>query len=515
MPRLGPRLLRTARERDRFIILPASDTGVRAEEVVRLVKDGWLVLAMLVTLPLRSAPLAGPDAPMTSGGLPGAPASLRLAPEGARRCEVPARADTRDHQGSPRGAGMTAPAGQSTALPRWLALRVGAIVIAGIVLLGAVTLLQAADPRIGAPWSSADGGYAPLLGVLFWGALTLFASGVSAELPEGTRLVWVLAPMVSVMSLGGPLVAGWVAALATTEPRELRGGVPWYGVLNNHAAFVISALLGAATIGLGRSLLGGMGPGVPLDDLLATLAGGLVFECSNLALTMATVRTGRWRTVLAALLSRSYVSAEGAQVAVGWLMAQAYIDTGWWTPLVFLLPALLAWQAFDRDRLRWVAGHDVLTDLANRREFGARLADTVAEARKGSRPSVLLIVDLDGFKSINDRLGHAAGDAVLRVIAERLRGATRPEDHVARLGGDEFAVILSGVPRNAANPLVERLRASLSAPITVDGATVAVGASIGIAGVDDRPPDPADLVRQADLAMLKAKGQRTQDPGPG
>lgn len=404
--------------------------------------------------------------------------------------------------------------GQSTALPRWLAFRVGAIVIAGAVALASVTLLVPADPRIGAAWSSVIGGHATLLGVLFWGALTLVASGVSAELPEGTRLVWLLAPMVTTMSLGGPLVAGWVAALATTEPRELRGGVPWYGVLNNHAAFVISAILGAATISLGRSILAGLGPGGPLGDLLATLAGGLVFECSNLALTLATVRTGRWRLVLAALLSRSYLAAEGAQVAVGWLMAQTYTHTAWWTPLVFLLPALLAWQAFDRDRLRWVAGHDVLTDLANRREFGARLADTVAEARKGLRPSVLLIVDLDGFKSVNDRLGHAAGDAVLRAVAERLRAATRPEDHVARIGGDEFAVILSGVPRNAASPLVGRLRAALTAPIPFDGTTVSVGASIGIAGVDDQPPDPADLLRQADLAMLEAKGRRHEGPGP-
>jgi diguanylate cyclase (GGDEF)-like protein len=275
---------------------------------------------------------------------------------------------------------------------------------------------------------------------------------------------------------------------------------------------------------VGRSLGPALGPGRPLVDLLATLAGGVVFESSNFVLTLATVQTGRWRLVLAAVLSRSYVAAEGAQIAVGWLMAQTYIDTAWWTPLVFLLPALLAWQAFDRDRLRWAAGHDTLTDLANRREFGARLADTVADARKGSRPSVLLTVDLDGFKAINDRLGHAAGDAVLRTVAERLRAATRPEDQVARLGGDEFAVILSGIPRNAALPVVDRLRAALTAPISFDGTTVSVGASIGIAGIDEQPPDPADLLRQADLAMLAAKGHGDRgrdrrpalehDPGP-
>jgi len=409
-------------------------------------------------------------------------------------------------------------------MPLPLAIRVGAIIVLGAALLALVTLLVPVDPEIGAPWSGLSPASAVLLGTLFWGGLTLLMSSVSAELPEGTRLVWMLAPMVATMSLGGPCVAGWVAALATTEPRELRGGVPWYGVLNNHAAFVISAVLGAATMSVGRSMAPALSPGRPPVDLLATLAGGVVFESSNFGLTLLTVQTGRWWVVLEAILSRSYVAAETAQIAVGWLMVQTYADTAWWTPLVFLLPALLAWQAFDRDRLRWAAGHDTLTDLANRREFAARLANTVADARKGTRPSVLLIVDLDGFKAINDRLGHAAGDAVLRTVAERLRAATRSEDHVARLGGDEFAVILSGVPRNAARPMVDRLRAAVSAPIFCDGTSVSVGVSIGVAGVDEQPPDPTDLLRQADLAMLAAKGHRDgghdrrsaleHDPGP-
>jgi diguanylate cyclase (GGDEF)-like protein len=117
-----------------------------------------------------------------------------------------------------------------------------------------------------------------------------------------------------------------------------------------------------------------------------------------------------------------------------------------------------------------------------------------------------------GFKATNDRLGHAAGDAVLRAVAEWLRAAARPEDHVARLGGDEFAVILSGVPRNAARSLVDWLRSAVTEPILFDGSSVAVGVSIGIAGVDEQPPDPADLLRQADLAMLAAKGYSDEGP---
>ena len=134
----------------------------------------------------------------------------------------------------PTGSHTSAPrpalAGGGRSLPPALAVRVALIIAVGAILLTAVTLVARPDDRIGAPWAGVSGGYATLLGILFWGSLTLVASGVSAELPEGTRLVWLLAPMVSTMSLGGPLVAAWVAALATTEPRELRGGVPWYGV---------------------------------------------------------------------------------------------------------------------------------------------------------------------------------------------------------------------------------------------------------------------------------------------
>jgi diguanylate cyclase (GGDEF)-like protein len=415
--------------------------------------------------------------------------------------------------GSPAHAGgrerrRPAAAGRpTTGLSRALVIRVAAVIVSGMALLALTTAFVPADPTIGAPWADLGQPLATLVGAMFWAALTLLSSSVSAELPEGARIVWVLAPLVATMSLGGPLVAAWVAAIATTEPRELRGGVPWYGVLNNHAQFVVSAVLGATVMGVVR-LLAATGPGHPLTDLVATIAGAVAFECSNVALTLMVVRTGRWRTVLTSLLSRSFVGADGAQVAVGWLMAQAYIATAWWTPLVFILPALLAWQAIDRDRLRWAAAHDALTELGNRREFGDRLARAVADARRAGEPSVLLVVDLDDFKTINDRFGHAAGDTVLRVTAGRLREATRAEDHVGRLGGDEFAIILSGVPRNAAGPMVSRLQAALTAPIAIEGATVTVGASIGVAAVAGSPSDPEELLRQADMALLEAKGRR-------
>jgi diguanylate cyclase (GGDEF)-like protein len=385
-------------------------------------------------------------------------------------------------------------------------VRVATVIGIGAVLLVLVTMNTPADPRIGDAWPGFGAVPATILGALFWGLLTLLASSVSAELPGDARIVWVLAPLVAAMSLGGPLVAAWVALIATTEPRELRGGVPWFGVLNNHAQFVTAAVVGATTMSAVRGALGHVGLIDPsFADLVATAVGGAAFEVCNSVLSLAVIRTGRWRDVLPVLLSRSFLAADSAQIVIGWLMARMYLTSGWWTPLAFVLPALLAWQAFDLDRMRWTATHDDLTELVNRREFRDRLGDTIARATAGSRPSLLLLIDLDGFKAINDNLGHAAGDEVLRVIAERLRAATRADDHVARLGGDEFAVILSGIPRNAGAHLVERLHAALTMPITVDGATVSIGASIGAAAIDGEGTDLDDLLKQADLAMFEAK----------
>jgi diguanylate cyclase (GGDEF)-like protein len=401
-------------------------------------------------------------------------------------------------------------------MTRSLAARVAGIVIIGAALLALETVITPADPRIGQAWPGLDAERATLLGVVFWSLLTLFASSVSAELPGGARLVWVLAPLVVVMSLGGPLVAAWVALIATTEPRELRGGVPWYGVLNNHTQFVTAAVVGATTMSLVRGRLALIGIGDPsFADLLATVAGGIAFETANFALSLAVVRAGRWRDVLPILLSRSFLASDGAQIIIGWLMARMYLTSGWWTPIVFVLPALLAWQAFDMDRMRWTATHDDLTELVNRREFRERLGATIARAGGGRRPSLLLLIDLDGFKSVNDSLGHAAGDDVLRTVAARLRAETRGGDHIARLGGDEFAVILTGIPRNAAAGLVRRLHAALTAPIAVADTTITIGASIGATAIDGSGVELEELLRQADVAMFQAKATRSGVAGLG
>lgn len=155
-----------------------------------------------------------------------------------------------------------------------------------------------------------------------------------------------------------------------------------------------------------------------------------------------------------------------------------------------------------QDELRRQATHDPLTGLGNRAALSAHLA-AESSRRDGAGPTCVLLVDLDDFKPVNDTLGHAAGDEVLRVVAERLRGACRPGDAVFRLGGDEFVVVTTA-GESLARVLAERLRAVVHIPIMAAGTAVTVDATIGIAvGADPDRPDA--VVRDADLAMYEAK----------
>ncbi|WP_259650033.1 putative bifunctional diguanylate cyclase/phosphodiesterase [Gluconacetobacter diazotrophicus] len=155
-----------------------------------------------------------------------------------------------------------------------------------------------------------------------------------------------------------------------------------------------------------------------------------------------------------------------------------------------------------RQQVERLAHYDPLTGLANRALFGARL-DGVCVA---GHEAILLCIDLDYFKTVNDLYGHAAGDALLRLVADRLRACSRPDDLIARLGGDEFAIIWPNVPEkeelaHRAGEIVE----TISRPYVIDGQHVAIGASIGSASY---PADAgsSDLLRQhADIALYKAK----------
>ncbi|MFI1988582.1 diguanylate cyclase domain-containing protein [Actinoplanes sp. NPDC020271] len=154
-----------------------------------------------------------------------------------------------------------------------------------------------------------------------------------------------------------------------------------------------------------------------------------------------------------------------------------------------------------RERLRFQAGHDALTGLANRRQFTDRIRAA------GAAEVTVLLVDLNGFKQINDTYGHATGDAVLRHVAEQLLAATGDGDLSARLGGDEFAVLV-GSGTQEAHDIAERLRSALARPVEIGGQRLAAGASIGVAA--GRADHPDNLLHLADLRMYADK-QRSRE----
>jgi diguanylate cyclase (GGDEF)-like protein len=163
-----------------------------------------------------------------------------------------------------------------------------------------------------------------------------------------------------------------------------------------------------------------------------------------------------------------------------------------------------------------LAERDPLTGVANRRAFNRALAEV--QRRAGSeRAGALILVDLDNFKQVNDRLGHQRGDEVLRAVARAIRARVRDTDLVARLGGDEFAVVLPGVDAERAEAVAGDLRVAIRDACADLPPRAAIVASVGVAslGADGRAGDVVELVARADAAMYRVKrahrsGSRTR-----
>nr|WP_305123278.1 EAL domain-containing protein [Roseomonas sp. GC11] len=152
-------------------------------------------------------------------------------------------------------------------------------------------------------------------------------------------------------------------------------------------------------------------------------------------------------------------------------------------------------------RIAWLARHDGLTGLANRMELHARVEERLGR----QQPLGLLMLDLDFFKDVNDRLGHTSGDALLRLVAQRLRQHVPAGSHAARLGGDEFAVLLAVEDAAQAEAQARRLAQALCEPYPLEGRRVVVGASAGLALAPRHAVGVAGLMHCADLALLNAK----------
>ena len=264
-------------------------------------------------------------------------------------------------------------------------------------------------------------------------------------------------------------------------------------------------------------------------EILASLSGSPLVRSARLFRADRTSLAGYHRATEPPHWWARYVGLEEVEhtivangMAVGRLQMSADL-TGVWTALFKFVGGAVAVMAValalatavsrrlrakvreSEARTRFLASHDALTGLPNRNTFQALMHHARAHWDRNSRTDALLFVDLDNFKQINDRMGHAAGDAVLKVVAHRLRDTVREGDVVARLAGDEFALLLESVNANVATRVADELVRKVPMPMKVEGNELRVSVSIGVALLPADARTPEEAMRCADAAMYQAK----------
>ncbi|HVQ29985.1 MAG TPA: diguanylate cyclase, partial [Vicinamibacteria bacterium] len=261
----------------------------------------------------------------------------------------------------------------------------------------------------------------------------------------------------------------------------------------------------------GETTYGGLAPAYYRFEVLAVTSDGRVSK--EPAVFLFSVRPAWWQTAPALVL---FALALGAGI---FLVVR--------TRETALVAARLRLEREVRERtedlrkanerLAALAVSDELTGVANRRRLIDALEEAMAFARRRETPLAILLADLDHFKEVNDRFGHAAGDEVLRRVAQGMEGALRTEDLLGRYGGDEFVAVLRGTAAEGAREAGERLRKALRVldlGIPGPGADGPLTVSVGLAVYDRSLAQPADLLRRADEALYRAKAagrNRTSD----
>jgi diguanylate cyclase (GGDEF)-like protein len=374
-----------------------------------------------------------------------------------------------------------------------------AVAVAGIAILAA---LMAVTPHVIAGFGTIDFlalGPAIVIGELF--PLELPRRSGDGEITVSTMFSFALV-------LGVGLVPALVAQVLASLAQDVFARKRWWQIGFNVGEYTIS--LGAAAgilqlIGGGTAFRHG---GFAAVDLVAVLCAALTFFVVNLVLVTRATTLYMDNPFAHALRSDAiFVLSVGAVLLC---LAPVVVTVLHFRPILYplLFVPLVGIYAGGKQSVRTAtaehaAAHDSLTELANRRGF----RDAVSRAlRNGQlRAGGLLLVDLNGFKEVNDTLGHHHGDLVLKELGPRLRDAFRAEDLVARLGGDEFAVFMPGADSDAANSAVKRLQDALHTPVEVDGISIELDASIGLAWYPGHGRDVDTLIQRADVAMYRAK----------
>jgi len=234
-----------------------------------------------------------------------------------------------------------------------------------------------------------------------------------------------------------------------------------------------------------------------------------------LAMTVMDIRPAEERERFAKLMRQAtgtydgeetwrHQKSDGTKIDVA-VYAQALNYQGHVAALVAIID--ITARKLAEARISYMASHDVLTGLGNRTVLNEKLEEALARSRRRQETFAVLLLDLDGFKHVNDTLGHAAGDELLKGLASRLNSVLRETDILTRLGGDEFAVIQSSETnqREAAIALAVRILETVDMPFNLDGHDVSIGTSIGIAIAPEDGAAPGDLLQKADLALYRVK----------
>jgi putative nucleotidyltransferase with HDIG domain len=220
-------------------------------------------------------------------------------------------------------------------MARGLKLYIAGVVAASAVALVVTTLLFPLHPSLGSGWE-AFGDRAPLVGLVFWCVVTVLASALPVRMPRGTLVAVSIAPLIAALALGGPAAGAWVALIGTTEVREIRGRIPWYGTLANHGGIIIPAVVAGSVMQVFGQPLGTSdnAAGFPA----AILGAGAFFAVNaTLIATLVSLRTGQdFKSVLIGD-ARGFAAGLLGLAPIGWLMAQMYTKA-WWASLLFAVP---------------------------------------------------------------------------------------------------------------------------------------------------------------------------------
>ena len=240
-------------------------------------------------------------------------------------------------------------------MPRSLKIYIAGVVALSAVALVAATLVFPVDPCIALGFSDCAGtsetpsDVQVALGLAFWTLLTLVTSALPVKLPLGSHQAVSMAPVVAVMALGGPAAAGWVAAIGTTELREVRGRIPWYGTLANHAGAALPAVVAATVyVGLMSIAKESGATGMAINFFATVLAAVVLFVLNTvIASGVLALRTGQSITAVIVGDSKDTAFNNIALAPLGWLMAIVY-SIQWWATLLFALPLYTTRQASQR-----------------------------------------------------------------------------------------------------------------------------------------------------------------------